>query len=257
MTNLTGHKAKLFQLNLSVHSFLADLGATDSNNVNENHIDLAEELKEEVVNLYSLWDICHHQTAGSLSRIEEAIKKLHEFEHELLELRSALQTDSLILNQRSKKKCVTSLTQKQFGCSGDSGISDGSCGILSDYDLPEKHQRFSKLKIMAKSLEETLSPKAPALLMISKTLEATSNELNDLQKNYISYKSNSRKGKKRTKLNLGVKNDKEKFRPKAMSASRRRRFAKITIAIQAFMIFLEFPFPYSISQSHFAKNEFF
>merc|ERR1712130_598761 len=140
----------------------------------------AEELKEEVVNLYSLWDICHHQTAGSLSKTEEAIKKLHEFEHELLELRSALQTDSFLLKQRNKKKCITQSLKNQ-GSSGDSGISDGSCGILSDYDLPEKHQRFSKLKLMAKSLEETLSPKAPALLMISKTLEATSNELNELQ----------------------------------------------------------------------------
>jgi len=235
MVRLTQQKAKLFQLNISVHNFLAELGNTS--HVDEKHLNLAEELKEEVVNLYSLWDICHHQTAGSLSKTEEAIKKLHEFEHELLELRSALQTDSFLLKQRNRKKCITQSLKAQ-GSSGDSGISDGSCGILSDYDLPEKHQRLSKLKLMAKSLEETLSPKAPALLMISKTLEATSNELNDLQKTYMSYKSN--KKKKKAKLNLGLKNDKEKFRPKATSVSRRRRFAKITMTIQLLLMIVLF-----------------
>lgn len=235
MVKLTQQKAKLFQLNISVHNFLAELGT--SSLVDENHLNLAEELKEEVVNLYSLWDICHHQTAGSLSQTEEAIKKLHEFEHELLELRSALQTDSFLLKQRNRKKCITQSVKNQ-GSSGDSGISDGSCGILSDYDLPEKHQRFSKLKLMAKSLEETLSPKAPALLMISKTLEATSNELNDLQKNYMSYKTN--KKKKKAKLNLGLKTDREKFRPKVTSSSRRRRFAKITMTIQLLLMMVLF-----------------
>jgi len=235
MVKLTQQKAKLFQLNISVHNFLAELA--NSSLVDETQLNLAEELKEEVVDLYSLWDVCHHQTVGSLSQTEEAIKKLHEFEHELLDLRSALQTDSFLLKQRNRKK-LTAQSLKNQGSSGDSGISDGSCGILSDYDLPEKHQRLSKLKLMATSLKETLSPKAPAFLMISKTLEATSNELNDLQKSYMSYKTN--KKKKKAKLNLGLKNDKEKFRPKVSSAPRRRRYAKITMTIHLLLMIVLF-----------------
>merc|ERR1719357_1008235 len=235
MAKLSVQKGKLCQLNISVHNFLSEL--VTSNLVDENHLNLAEDLKKELVNLYSFWDDCHHQTTGSLLKTEDAIKKLHEFEHKLLELRSTLQNDSLLLKQKeSEKHFVPSI--KIQGSSEDSGISDGSCGVFSDYDLPQKHQRFSKLKLMAKSLEEALSPKAPAILVISKTLEATSHELDDLQKNYKNYKLN--KKKKKTKLNLGVKNDREKFRPKVASISRRRRFAKISMTIQWLLLLILF-----------------
>ena len=235
MAKLSDQKGKLCQLNISVHNFLSELGT--STLVDGNHLNLAEDLKKELVNLYSLWDDCHHQTAGRLSKTEDAIKKLHEFEHELLELRSTLQTDSLLLKQKKSEKHFDQSIKNQ-GSSEDSGISDGSCGVFSDYDLPQKHQRFSKLKLMAKSLEEALSPKAPAILVISKTLEATSHELDDLQRNYKNYKLN--KKKKKAKLNLGVKNDREKFRPKVASISRRRRFAKISMTIQWLLLLILF-----------------
>ena len=234
-TKLSQQKGKLSQLNISVNNFLAELGT--SNLVDESHLNLAEDLQEDVVNLYSLWETCHNQTAESLSKTEEAIKKLREFENELIELRSSLQKDLLLLKQRSRKKHFVQ-SMKARGSSGDSGISDGSCGILSDYDLPEKHQRFSKLKLMAKSLEGNFSPKAPALLMISRTLEATSNELNDLQRNYMSYKSKKKKLKAR--LNLRVKNDREKFRPKIGSISRRQRYAKMVMSIQMLLMLVLF-----------------
>jgi len=234
-SKLSQQKGKLSQLNVSVNNFLAELGT--SNLTDESHLNLAEDLQEDVVNLYSLWESCHNQTVESLSKTEDAIKKLHDFENELLELRSSLQKDLFLLKQRSRKKHFVQ-TLKTHPSSGDSGISDGSCGILSDYDLPEKHQRFSKLKLMAKSLEGTFSPKAPALLMISRTLEATSNELNDLQRNYMSYKSKKKKLKAR--INLRVKNDREKFRPKVGSISRRQRYAKMVMSIQLLLMLVLF-----------------
>lgn len=234
---LSNLKAAMFELNISVHNFLSDLGMSPS--VDDKHITLVEGLKEEVVDLYSLWDNCYLQAKKSLSKTEEAIKKLREFERELLELRSALQKDTFTLKQRhGKKKMHPHVLLKMQRSSGDSGISDGSCGFSSDYDFPYKHERLTKLRMMAKSLEETLGPTAPPVLIISKTLDATSSELDDLETTYLSFKA-CKKKKFKLKPNFGVKTDKEKFRPKPSSIAsgqRRKKFAKITLTIQALLL---------------------
>ena len=76
----------LLSLSLGVHTFLADL--TTSSHVDTQHQALANQLKEEVVELYSLWDLCHHQTSGELSKIETCLQQLSQVDNDILKLKN-------------------------------------------------------------------------------------------------------------------------------------------------------------------------
>lgn len=79
--------------------------------------------------------------------------------------------------------------------SGDSGISDDSMGYFTDGDLPLREEHLTKLRIMAKSLEQNLPANSTPMLMINHTLQTTSEELKDLQKTYNKFKALKRKPK--------------------------------------------------------------
>merc|ERR1719361_2008313 len=86
MSQLCDFKSQLFNLNLSVHNFLASLhvstGATQ-------RFSTATHLKEEVVELYQLWDRAH-PTVGNITRTEDLLAKLRLFETEVVQLRTML-----------------------------------------------------------------------------------------------------------------------------------------------------------------------
>ena len=95
MDQLTGQKAKMDQLIISVHNFLAELGT--SSFVDDNHLQLAEQLKNDITYLYAHWDGCSSRARDSLVKTEEAVVKLHEIERELIEFRKSLRTKQMHL----------------------------------------------------------------------------------------------------------------------------------------------------------------
>merc|ERR1719348_693508 len=116
MLELSDFKSHLFELNLSVHNFLAEVNTSSQLN-NKAKFERAVHLKDDVIELYTLWDKAHHQTAGSIASTEEALKKLKSFENELLELRDTLRKDANVLKQKG-------INSKYKNSSGDRGISD-------------------------------------------------------------------------------------------------------------------------------------
>jgi len=202
--NLEMQKMGLSQLNKAVQHFLGELG--NSSVVEDNHINLAQQLKEDIIGLNSHWENCHIQTSKELIETEEAITLIRDLEKELLDLQRSLQTDNNLMKQKqNQKKVQNQISLKYISSSGDSGISDGSSGFFSEYDLPFKQKKLSKLQQMAKKLEDILGPTAPSLLKIAKSLEATSSEINDLERTFLKEKKISKKKMTKSKQILGVK----------------------------------------------------
>ena len=61
------------QLIISVHNFLAELSA--SSYVDDCHLQLAEELKNDIVGLYSNWDGCSSKAKESLAKTEQELSQ--------------------------------------------------------------------------------------------------------------------------------------------------------------------------------------
>jgi len=219
MSQLSVFKTRLFQLNLSVHNFLASLSSFRL--VDQNQVNLAIHLKEEVVDMYKLWDKSHHQTAQDIASTQEALRKFNLFEQELMELRGLLQKDAQHIKENSKRKAKKK--QGKNSCS-DSGISDSS-GSLSDYDMSQREQHLTKLRIMSKDLEHDFSSDSSALSIISQTLETTSNQLKDLQNTYQKYKKKER-NRRKVKVVKSLKIQAKREQP-SVSCSTRSRVAKI------------------------------
>jgi len=182
---LTGQKAKMDQLIISLHTFLAELGSSSSAAVEDCHLAQAESLKTEVVGLYSHWDSCNSRAVSALAHTEQAVSKLQQIERDLLQFRTTLRSTQLQLLQKNPKKTVLRNMKVSQNSLHDSGISEGSSGFLSDYGLPSALEHLSKLKMMTRSLEKSLSPHDPTLLTLSSILNETSLELDDLQSLYL------------------------------------------------------------------------
>jgi len=236
--NLELQKEGLAQLNKAVQNFLSELG--NSSVVEDSHINLAQQLKEDIIALNTHWESCHIQSSKQLVNTEEAIILIQDLEKELLDLQRSLQADTNLMRQKQNQKMAQNqIPLKYTYSSGDSGISDGSSGFFSEYDLPYKQKKLSKLQQMAKKLEDILGPSAPPLLKIAKSLEVTSSEINDLEHTFLKERKISKKKITKSKQALGVKKDKEKFRPRTSSISsgqRRKKFAKITLTIHAILL---------------------
>ena len=165
MSQLCDFKSQLFNLNLSVHNFLASLHASTGAG---QRFSTATHLKEEVGELYQLWDRAHHNTVGSITRTEDLLAKLRLFETEVVQLRS-------LLSQGSQDKRRGGRGGGSW--SGDSGISDDSGGDwLTDTD-----DRLAQLRLIADSLRRNLPPHSPSISIIERTLQSTSAQLQDLQ----------------------------------------------------------------------------
>ena len=146
--------------------------------------------------------------------------------------------------------------------SHDSGISDGSVmsDVFSDVALPEALEHLSRLQKMTKNLELTLSPHDPTIMALSRILNDTSLELDDIQKIYM---------KRKMKINLRRRGNSKKLQMKATKPDRIRpntglktlgvtsinkvglfqgilfagrlgKFARVTLTIQALIMSLMF-----------------
>lgn len=229
MIELSDFKSHLFELNLSVHNFLAELNSSQVNS--KSKFEHAAHLKEDVIGLYTLWDRAHHQTAGSIASTEEALKKLKCFETELLGLRDCLRHDVRLLKEKGSRRRPMN---KGKNSSGDSGISDdNSMGYFTDGDLPLREEHLTKLRIMAKSLELNLPASSTPMLMINHTLQTTSEELKDLQKTYSKFKALKRKPKSMP----AVKEKECVTRITTYQTLRRRQVVKMALLMNGLLLF--------------------
>merc|ERR1719411_1321588 len=139
MSQLCDFKSQLFNLNLSVHNFLASLHASTGAG---QRFSTATHLKEEVGDLYKLWDRAHHNTVGNITRTEDLLAKLRMFETEVVQLQTLLNQDKRKIRHRFRPGA---------SWSADSGISDDSGEWVTDSD-----ERLAKLKLIADSLRRNL-----------------------------------------------------------------------------------------------------
>jgi len=230
MLELSDFKSHLFELNLSVHNFLAEVNTSSQLN-NKAKFERAVHLKDDVIELYTLWDKAHHQTAGSIASTEEALKKLKSFENELLELRDTLRRDAKVIKEKGSRK-PKRVGSKGKNSSGDSGISDDSAGYFTDSDIPMREEHLTKLRLMAKSLEQNLPAGSTPMLLINHTLETTSDELKDLQKSYNKFKALKRKPKSIN--NVQVKASEQKMT--SYQTLRRRQVVKMALLMNLLLL---------------------
>ena len=116
--------------------------------------------------------------------------------------------------------------------SGDSGISDYSGGF-SDCNIPRREEQFTKLRILAKHLEQDLSSNPSDLAIISQILKTTSTELGDLKDAYNKYKAN----KDQTTEDATKKSTKKDEKP---AESRRSRIGRLSVMMSVGVMFVLF-----------------
>lgn len=218
MSQLCDFKSQLFNLNLSVHNFLAELHATSGAS---KKFTKAVHLKEDVSDLYRLWDRAHHNTVGNITRTEDLLAKLRMFETEVVQLRSMLNQD--------KRKIHNRYQRSGGSWSGDSGISDDSGEWVTDSD-----ERLAKLKLIADSLRRNLPADSPSIQIIDRTLQSTSDQLEDFHR---SYEHTVQKHKPKLKLK---KHDADKPSEVVLTSYhvvRRRKVVKMALVMN-FLLFI-------------------
>ena len=142
------------------------------------------------LDVYNLWERCHHSTTRNISSAEETLEKFKQFEHELTTLKKGLRKDAL--RYRGRKSALRAALKNGEG-SCDSGISDASS---TDNDFPqEREQQLARLRNLATHLEATLHPDSCMSSLISQTLESTSIQLRDLKLSFQRLKSTKAKRK--------------------------------------------------------------
>ena len=217
MSQLCDFKSQLFNLNLSVHNFLAELHATSGAN---KKFTRAVHLKDDVADLYKLWDSAHHNTVGNITRTEDLLAKLRMFETEVVELQTMLIQDKRKIRNRSRAGS---------SWSGDSGISDDSGEWVTDSD-----EKLAKLKLIADSLRRNLPADSPSLQIIDRTLQSTSDQLEDFHRSY-------EKIVQKVKPKLKVKPiTKSRSTPVVLSSymvDRRRKVVKMALVMN-FLLFI-------------------
>jgi len=180
ITELSMFKSKLFNLNMSIHNFLAELNTSDSK-PNKTRYDHAFHLQSDILELYGTWDRAHLQTSANIVKASEALKKLQSFESLLMKLKEGITQDANIIKERKNRKKQKSTT-KNVSC--DSGISDDSSAYLTENDIAVKEHQLSRLKLMAHGLQENMPANSQHLRFIQSSLKSTSKELYDLKKSY-------------------------------------------------------------------------
>merc|ERR1719362_575198 len=194
MSQLCEFKSQLFNLNLSVHNFLAELHCNSSGS--KRKFSGASHLKEDVSDLYRLWDKAHHNTVANITRTEDLLAKLRMFETEVVELRSLMTEDRRKILRNRKSGTGSS---RGSVTSGDSGISDDSGDWVTDSD-----ERLAKLRMIADNLRRNLPPDSPSLQLVDRTLQTTSDQLESLQRSF-----DTRRVKQKPKPKLLSSRDKQ------------------------------------------------
>ncbi|XP_040580932.1 uncharacterized protein klar isoform X2 [Lepeophtheirus salmonis] len=208
IVSLNGYKADLFKVNLGVHNFLAELVCSSKNespsssasvvNLNgntkavslkeqpqqklllssslerdsslhtkreSNEAKLADRLKERIVKLYAKWEEVFHIMNARVAECENTLSKLMELEEESKKL--------LFSNVKHIRRKSSYLLNEE---DEDSGIS----GSSTETEIAHKERLLERLRLLARELEQTLSPESTILKEISQNLESTSNELKSL-----------------------------------------------------------------------------
>ena len=125
---LTRMKPKLFEKNLTVHKVLGDVSG-DEMEVRYLEVD---KLRDEVVDLYQIWDSCMNLVSQHLLRAEESEKSVRDLESGLVGLSSFLRKES--------KKLLVNVT--------DSGLSTASesSQLQLDQKISEQETRLDSLR---------------------------------------------------------------------------------------------------------------
>ena len=166
---LTGFKSRLFEVNLAVHTLLADVSNNSEDEVKYLEVD---RMKDDVVELYDVWDKCIREVSLKLSKAEDSVKSVNKIEKDLLELSSFLKKETKILADKicnSKNLTID-----------DSGISDESGDMFHNVDILAKEENLRHLKICVLKISKTLSPNSPVILGINAALKESAEQLEKL-----------------------------------------------------------------------------
>ena len=168
---LMGLKSKLFEANLAVHTLLADVSDNSEDEVKYLEVD---HMKDDVVELYDIWDECLTFVTAKVRKAEESVKNISKIEKDLTELSDFLNKETKALYDK-----ITTMD--------DSGMSDGNSEMFTSIDIPEKERNLKNLKICVLEISKTLSPKSPIILSISSALNESATQLKSL-KIYLQHK---------------------------------------------------------------------
>ena len=173
---MTVQKASLLSLSLAVEVFLEDMSSSPHK---EQELQvLAEVLRQEVVEVHGLWDVCHHQTSSALSQVEAGLHQLCQVQEELGSLQAELSLQSGALKLLCRAQGELS--------SEDSGWASEDC------NLGGKQERLGRLRQMAERLQEVISPRSPSVVAVRAGIEATTKQLGGLQREVLRIRGRSR-----------------------------------------------------------------
>jgi hypothetical protein len=168
-------KSRLFEVNLAVHTLLADVSNNTEDEVKYLEVD---RMKDDVVELYDLWDECMREVSSRLSTAEESIKSVNKIEKDLSELSEFLKKETKLMVDKMR------ISEKTID---DSGISDESGDMFHNVDILEKEENLRNLKICVLQISKTLSPNSPVILGINAALMESAKQLKNL-KSYVQVK---------------------------------------------------------------------
>ena len=159
-------------MNLAVHTLLADVSCNTEDEVKYLEVD---RMKDDVVELYDIWDECIRLVAAKLAAAEETVKSITKIEKDLSELSDFLKKESKLLFDKMK------ISEKTVD---DSGISDESGDMLQSVDILAKEENLRNLKICVLQISKTLAPNSPVILGINTALMESAKQLKNL-KSYV------------------------------------------------------------------------
>ena len=172
---LTGLRSRLFEVNLAVHTLLADVSGNSEDEVKYLEVD---RMKDDVVELYEIWDECLKCVTMKLTGAEESLKSISKIEKDLTELSNFLKKETEALHNK------ITMPEKTVD---DSGISDGSGEMFNSIDILSKEENLRNLRICVHEISKTLSPNSPIILSINAALIESAKQLKNL-KSYLQYK---------------------------------------------------------------------
>jgi len=166
---LMGFKSRLFELNLAVHTLLADVSNNTEDEVKYLEVD---RMRDDVVELYDIWDKCMREVSSRLVKGEESFKSVNKIEKDLSELSDFLMKETNILAEKSNSKHLTI---------DDSGISDESGDALKNVDIIAREEHLKSLKVCVLKISNTLSPNASVIININSVLKESGRQLKILK----------------------------------------------------------------------------
>lgn len=175
VVHLTGLKSDLFNVNVEIHNFLADLCVTrrqdSAHSPPQQRIPIlrretitSTSLRDKVVALYALWDEAFHRISSQLANSQSVFAKLLQFESESHRLAQIMEQTQLLKRTKRHSSCLTE----------DSGISEGGS------ENNEKEEALlTKLKALAQDLESKLTPQSSIVQEITQTLKSSASGLEE------------------------------------------------------------------------------